>query len=92
MTTRGEAYRNATVRDLIEFSDRASVKVTKERAVEVVGGMFGPSTRSKFTAFATDVIPGFKVMDVEEYESRLASVSLSKHVVFSHPHPPPLTP
>lgn len=73
VTTRGEAYRNASVRDLLEFAPRGSVKVTKERALQVVGG---PEAAVKpAEAFATDVVPGRKVMDVEEYEGRLTSVS-----------------
>ena len=73
LTTRGEAYRNASVRDLCEFSERASVRVTRERALEVVGGPL--ATALKTAAFATDALPGVRVMDVEEFEGRLASVS-----------------
>ncbi len=74
LTTRGEAYRNASVRDLLEFAPRGTVRVTKERAVEVIGGP--EANPGKAEAFATDVFPGRKVMDVEEYEGRLTSVRI----------------
>ena len=73
LTTRGEAYRNAPVRDLLEFAERGSVRVTKGRALEVTGGPLAVALKT--TAFATDALPGAKVMDVEEFEGRLASVS-----------------
>jgi hypothetical protein len=73
LTTRGEAYRNADVRELLEFLPRGTVKVTKERAVEVTGGPAAAPPAAD--SFATDVFPGRKVMDVEDYEGRLASVS-----------------
>jgi hypothetical protein len=86
LSTRGEAYRNASVRDLIEFSERAAVRVTKERAVDVVGGPF--AARAKFAAYATDALPGLKTMDVEDYEKRLASVRAA--APRWGPSPPPL--
>jgi hypothetical protein len=73
ITTRGDAFRNPTIRDLVEFSPRGAVRVSKSRAVEVTAGSLANASAGE--AFATDVIPGRKVMDVEEYESRLNSVS-----------------
>lgn len=73
MTTRGEAYRNASVRDLLEFAGpRGDVRVTPERALEVKGGPM--ASAGSALAFATDVHPGTSVMDVEEFEGRLESV------------------
>lgn len=75
ITTRGTAFRNATVRDLVEFSPRGAVRVHKSRALEVTSGPLASAGAGE--AFATDVVPGRKVMDVEEYESRLNSVRLA---------------
>lgn len=68
LTTRGEAYRNAPVKDLIEFAPRSTVKVTKERAV------ISSARGAKAVAYATDALPGFQVMDIEEFEGRVQSV------------------
>lgn len=75
LTTRGEAYRNAPVRDLLEFAGpRGAVRVTKQRALEVLDQGAAPAAAG--AAFATDTgLPGRALMDVDEYESRLASVS-----------------
>jgi hypothetical protein len=73
LTTRGEAYRNATIRDLLEFAgSRGTVEVTKERALVV-----RTPTPTEAGAFATDAFVGRTVMDVEEFEGRLASVCTS---------------
>jgi hypothetical protein len=102
LTTRGEAYRNAAVRDLLEFAGpRGAVRVTKERAAEVVAGPLAAPKPAE--AFATDVFPGRKVMDVEEYEGRLSSVrnvgsGERRHRSTRHrarrifAHPPPIAP
>jgi len=61
LTTRGDAYRNASVRDLIEFADRGSVKATKLRAVLAQG-----KAPAAATVEATDAILGAeRVVDVE---------------------------
>jgi hypothetical protein len=82
LTTRGEAYRNATVRELLEFAGpRGAVRVTKQRALELLGprgagAQPAPSPAPAASSFATDAgFPGRTVMDVEDFESRLASVS-----------------
>ena len=73
LTTRGEAYRNAPVRDLLEFAGpRGDVRLTRERALEVTGGPMAVARSA--LAFATDVHPAATVMDVEEFEGRLESV------------------
>ena len=70
LTSRGEAYRNASIRDLLEFAgSRGAVQVTKERAL--VGRTSAPVEAA---AFATDAFAGRTVMDVEEFEGRLSSV------------------
>lgn len=48
------------------------MRVSRERAVDVVGGPF--AARAKFGSYATDVVPGCTTMDVAEFEGRLASV------------------
>ena len=73
VTTRGDTYRNASVRDLFEFSERSTVRITGERALELVGGPMAKAIKTG--AFATDALPGTKAMDVDEFEGRLASVS-----------------
>jgi hypothetical protein len=82
LTTRGEAYRNAPVRELLEFAGpRGAVRVSKLRALELLGprgagAAPAPSPAPAASSFATDAgFPGRTVMDVEEFESRLASVS-----------------
>lgn len=73
LTTRGEAYRNAPVRELLEFAGpRAEVAVDAARAATVLAGPLAAAVPT--AAFATDVMPGRKVMDVDEYEARLESV------------------
>ena len=76
LTTRGEAYRNAPVRSLLEFAGpRDAVQVTRERALVVRGDGAGVGSGAPAGgAFATDVVPGRTVMDVEEFEGRLSSV------------------
>lgn len=69
LTTRGEAYRNASVRDLIEFTPRSAARVTKDRALVVDSGA-APATAS----FATDILPGASVMDVSEAEERATAL------------------
>jgi hypothetical protein len=71
VTTRGEAYRNASVRELVEHAPRGSVKVSKKEgwSVEVLGAAPAPAQ-----GFATDVMAGRQVMDVEEFEAKLRSV------------------
>lgn len=69
LTTRGEAYRNASVRDLIEFTPRAGARVTKSRALVVDSGAAAVTA-----AYATDVMPGTTVMDVAEAEARTNAV------------------
>ena len=72
LTTRGETYRNASVRDLFEFSERSTVKITKDKALEVIGGPLAKAIKT--AVYATDSFSGAKVMDVDEFEGRLASV------------------
>jgi len=72
LTNRGEAYRNANIRDLLEFIPRKDIKITKEKAVEIINGPFSKNTT--VDSYATDVLPNTKVMDVEEYEGRLSSL------------------
>ena len=89
LTTRGDTFRNASVRDLFEFSERSSVKITSERALEVVAGPLAKAIKT--TAYATDTFPGAKIMDVDEFEGRLASV---RTILTTHTRapPPPYTP
>ena len=75
LITRGDAFRNADVRTLLEFMPRAEVKLSKERGVEVVAGPLAKANET--LAYATDAFPGRQVMDVEEYEGRLVSVSMN---------------
>lgn len=70
LTTRGEAYRNASVRDLIEFTPRSGARVTKGRALIV-----DTAAPAATASFATDVVHGTSVMDVAEAESRTTAVS-----------------
>ena len=72
VTTRGSAFRNANIRTLLEFSPRAMARVTPERAA-----VAQLKAQADVPAFATDVVPGRKVMDVEEYEGRLDAVRLA---------------
>ncbi len=77
LTTRGEAYRNASVRDLCEFAGpRGAVRLSKDKALELVSGPLASAISC--SAFATDVMPGSSVMDVEEFEGRLASVRVPR--------------
>ena len=73
ITTRGEAYRNASVRDLIEFSSRKDVRVTKARAVVGVNSVVNVASGAPL--FATDSFTGASAVDVEDFEKRLISVS-----------------
>lgn len=75
LTTRGEAYRNASVRDLLEFAGpKKDLKVTPERALEIVSGPYTAPSKKRIT-FATDGLPNRDVMSVEEFEARLEAVS-----------------
>ena len=86
LTTRGEAYRNASLRDLIEFTPRTGARVTKGRALIV--DIAAPAAT---TSFATDVVHGTSVMDVAEAESRTTAVSASGRCG-QHRCPTPLSP
>ena len=53
VTARGEAYRNASVRDLIEFTPRAGHSVTKARGLVCAAPVPPPCP-----VFATEALPG----------------------------------
>lgn len=72
LTTRGQAYRNPTVRDLIEFAPRG-VRVTKNRAVVATAGQ---AAAGAAPTYATDHLPGTSVVDIEDFERRIESVSV----------------
>lgn len=75
VTARGDAFRNAPVRTLLEFTPRAEVKsITKQRALVT---KTAESAAVPAAAFSTDpaAIPGTAAVSIEEFEDKLASVS-----------------
>ena len=78
LTTRGEAYRNASIRDLLEFAPRAGHAVTKEKALVCTTPQPQPCP-----AFATDALPGTQASGVGCRRLRVEVVFCGKHPMTS---------